>query len=134
MTWLRNAAAFAAGALLLTLPAAATAQPIHQLRVYEIFEHNKAQFHARFRDHAVRIMARHGFTILALWESKAAGRTEFVYLLEWPDEATMKAGWESFLTDPEWIEIKARTRGQGALVGEIREKTLVPTDYSPKLD
>ena len=28
---------------------------IQQLRIYEIFEKNKAQFHARFRDHAARI-------------------------------------------------------------------------------
>ncbi len=25
---------------------------IHQLRIYEIVENNKAAFHARFRDHA----------------------------------------------------------------------------------
>jgi hypothetical protein len=31
---------------------------IHQLRIYEIFEPNKAAFHARFRDHAARIMQR----------------------------------------------------------------------------
>jgi hypothetical protein len=49
---------------------------IHQLRIYEIFEHNKAAFHARFRDHAARIMARHGFQIVAMWEAKTAGRTE----------------------------------------------------------
>ena len=30
---------------------------IHQLRIYEIFEHNKAAFHQRFRDHAARIIA-----------------------------------------------------------------------------
>ena len=29
---------------------------IQQLRIYEIFEKNKAAFHARFRDHAARIM------------------------------------------------------------------------------
>ena len=39
---------------------------IHQLRIYEIFERNKAAFHARFRDHAMRIMARHNFRILAM--------------------------------------------------------------------
>ena len=50
---------------------------IHQLRIYEIFERNKAAFHARFRDHAARIMARHGFRIIALWETASAGRIEF---------------------------------------------------------
>ncbi len=28
---------------------------IHQLRIYEIFEHNKAAFHERFTRHALRI-------------------------------------------------------------------------------
>ena len=39
---------------------------IHQLRIYEIFEHNKAAFHDRFRDHAARIMQTSGFEIIAM--------------------------------------------------------------------
>lgn len=42
---------------------------IHQLRIYEIFERNKAAFHARFRDHCIRIMRRYGFEIVEMWES-----------------------------------------------------------------
>ena len=30
--------------------------PIYQLRIYEIFEQNKADFHERFRGHAMPIM------------------------------------------------------------------------------
>ncbi len=40
---------------------------IHQLRIYEIFERNKAAFHDRFRDHAARIMRSYGFDIIAMW-------------------------------------------------------------------
>ena len=29
---------------------------IHQLRMYEVFEHNKAAFYERFHKHAARIM------------------------------------------------------------------------------
>ena len=57
------------------------AMMIHQLRIYEIFERNKAAFHARFRDHAAPIMARHGFRIMAMWETASAGRIEFAYIL-----------------------------------------------------
>ena len=39
---------------------------IQQLRTYEIFEKNKAAFHARFRDHAARIMQAGQPTIAAL--------------------------------------------------------------------
>ena len=62
---------------------------IHQVRIYEIFDGNKQAFHDRFRDHAMRIMAKYDFKIVATWESKKDNRTEFVYLLEWPDRETM---------------------------------------------
>jgi len=38
---------------------------IHQLRIYEIFDNNKKAFHDRFRDHAMRIMAKYDFKIVA---------------------------------------------------------------------
>ncbi len=107
---------------------------IHQLRIYEIFEHNKAAFHDRFRDHASRIMKSYGFVIIATWEAKTAERTEFVYLLSWPDEQTMRRAWEHFKRDEEWKKIKKITNAQhGDLVGAIEERTLIPTNYGPSL-
>jgi hypothetical protein len=105
---------------------------IHQLRIYEIFDSNKKAFHDRFRDHAMRIMAKYDFKIVATWESKKDNRTEFVYLLEWPDEETMTDRWEKFLRDPDWIKIKKERREiNGPLVGEIQARTLYLTEYSP---
>jgi heme-degrading monooxygenase HmoA len=105
---------------------------IHQLRIYEIFEKNKAAFHARFRDHAARLMRQHGFRIIDMWESRGQERTEFVYLLEWKDEAARDAGWRSFMADPEWSAIKRTTAAaDGTMVGAIEDRTLYRTDYSP---
>lgn len=107
---------------------------IHQLRIYEIFERNKAAFHARFRDHAARIMGRHGFDIVAMWETASAGRTEFAYILAWPDIETKTRAWQSFMADPEWAEIKRVTSIEhGDLVGAIEDRLMRPTDYSPAL-
>jgi hypothetical protein len=112
---------------------------IHQLRIYEIFEHNKAAFHARFRDHAARIMKRHGFDVIAMWEARsdakdsAPAKTEFVYLLAWPDEAAKAAAWEAFLRDAEWVEIKRLTSAEhGPLVGGIEDRLLHLVSYSPR--
>jgi heme-degrading monooxygenase HmoA len=105
---------------------------IHQLRMYEIFDANKAAFHARFRDHAARIMKTYGFNIVAMWEARSGDKPQFVYLLEWPDEATKTAAWSAFMQDKEWAEIKRVTSAQhGALVGGIEDRTLMPLDYSP---
>ena len=107
---------------------------IHQLRIYEIFEHNKASFHDRFRDHASRIMKTYGFEIVSTWESRTGDKTEFIYLLAWPDEKAMQDAWDRFRADGEWKEIKRATNAKhGDLVGVIQEKTLLPTDYSSAL-
>jgi hypothetical protein len=106
---------------------------VQQLRIYEIFEKNKAAFRARFRDHAARIMqTRYGFRIVAMWETRFGDRTEFAYLLEWPDETTKTAAWSAFMADTEWSEIKRVTHAEhGLMVGQIEDRLLVPTDYWP---
>ena len=104
---------------------------IHQLRIYEIFEPNKAAFHDRFRDHAARLMKTYGFHILGMWEAQTEKRTEFVYLLAWPDEMTMRNAWTRFMADEEWKEIKRVTRAKhGDMVGEIQDRLLTSVKYS----
>jgi len=123
--------AVCAGSSIASEPAAQ--RPIQELRIYEVVERNKQAFHERFRDHAARIMARHGFRIVAEWETRFEGRTEFVYLLEWPDEATMKSRWAAFRADGEWQRIKLESvEAHGELMGGIEDRVLVPTDYSPR--
>jgi hypothetical protein len=108
---------------------------IHQLRIYEIFDANKAAFHVRFRDHATRIMRKYGFHIVSMWENRHSGRSDFVYLLEWPDEATKTAAWTAFMADEEWAAIKRETSAKhGTLVGAIEDRLLCATDYSPRLN
>lgn len=124
---LTAAAAFA-------IPASATerATMIEQLRIYEIFDGNKEAFHARFRDHAARIMKTHGFDIAAMWEAKTKDRTEFVYVLRWPDEATMRERWARFMQDAEWSRIKDSSAAEhGRMVGAIEERVMQRTSYSP---
>lgn len=130
------AAALAGGMVAASPTQAAPARGGHiqQLRIYELLEPTKAAFHARFRDHAARIMKRHGFTIVAMWETEHEGRPQFVYLLDWPNEAAMKTAWARFMADAEWSEIKKQSSAQnGRMMGGIEERVLHPTDYSPRL-
>lgn len=107
------------------------ATPVHQLRIYEIFDRNKAAFHERFRDHAARIMRRHGFDIAAMWEARGESGPEFVYLLRWPDEATMADRWAGFMADEEWSRIKDESAARhGPLVGRIESRVMRVAPYS----
>ena len=107
---------------------------IHQLRIYEIFDATREAFHERFRDHAARLMRKHGFDIRAMWECRTGARLEFVYLIAWPEEA-LDEGWKSFMSDPEWSRIKQETgaAADGPLVGAIEDRRLVATEYDPGL-
>lgn len=106
--------------------------PVFQLRIYEIFENNKKEFHQRFRDHAMRIMKKYNFKIISIYESKSDAKTEFVYFLEWPDETTMKKAWEDFKKDQEWIDVKKQyTAKYGDVVGNVEDRVLTKVDYSP---
>src|SRR3546814_7447883 len=93
-------------AVLLTLAPAATAAPaatpapLQQLRIYEIPRANEGVFHDRFQEHALRIMARHGFAVRSIWRSEPEGKVEFVYLLDWPAAAHMKEALAPFMADP----------------------------------
>jgi hypothetical protein len=105
---------------------------LQQLRIYEINRANRDAFHQRFQDHALRIMQRHGFSVVDMWESDTGEKLQFVYVLSWPDRATMDARWKAFLADEEWIEIKRRTAAEsGELVREANGQPLVRVSYSP---
>ena len=105
---------------------------VYQLRIYEVSADKRDVFHSIFKNHALRIMKRYGFDAVALWESSSVVNFEFIYILKWPDTATMEYQWKRFLADEEWIAIKKKT------VSETREPVLKVTsrllneiEYSP---
>lgn len=107
-------------------------EPIHQLRIYEIPKANIGVFHDRFKDHASRIMKKHGFHIVSIWETEYEHKTEFVYLLEWENADVMESAWNAFMADQEWKDIKIRTgKEHGNFVDHIQDRILKLTDYSP---
>ena len=113
--------------------AAPDESPIYQLRVYGLVDKTKDAFHARFRDHAMPIMKRHGFDIVSIWETREPSGPAFVYLLKWPDEATLKKSWAAFLADPEWVKIKKKTPvSDKPIMRDVeQDRVLHIMDYSP---
>lgn len=108
---------------------------LNQIRIYEIFDETKQSFLNRFRDHAARIMQRHGFKILAMWETVKDERPAFAYLLSWENEAEMKKCWNTFIADDEWKQIKLETQPKsGRIVGDISDHILHPVDFSSALN
>ena len=99
---------------------------IHQLRIYKLTEQGRTEFRDRFRDHAARIMQRYGFNIVGAWQREDRDNAEFMYMLEWSDEDEMKSGWDNFLADEEWLDIRSSAK----LVDGIQDQFLHPVSLS----
>lgn len=98
---------------------------INQLRIYQVTPDLPDEFYERFKNHAMRIMAGYNFTIISIRWSEADDKLEFVYLLEWSNEATMQKQWAAFMADEEWGQIKQRTlETVGEMVLSRKERTL----------
>lgn len=119
--------------VLLSIQVSAQNQPVHQLRIYELTKENKEVFHERFKTEAMRIMKKYEFNIIAIWETEFENKIEFAYLLQWETEAALKKGWEGFMADQEWKDIKKITSAKyGSFVEKIEDRTLWVQDYSPQ--
>ena len=104
---------------------------LNQLRIYEVPSGNRGVFLDRFRDHAARLMAAHGFRIQAMWTADTDEACRFVYLLAWRDAEEMTAAWAAFMADADWAEIKRETAARdGTYVTGIEDLVLTPTAFS----
>ena len=89
--------------------------------------------HARFRDHTLAMLKKHGFTIVGYWspiDPKEADK-KLVYILAYPSKAAADKSWDAFRKDPAWIKAKADSETGGTLVDKVESVYMNPTDYSP---
>ena len=115
--------------------AAAQAQPghVYEMRTYTAADGKLPNLNARFRDHTMRIFAKHNMKSIGYWtpiEGPTAGTT-LVYILEHPSREEATKNWAAFNADPEWQKAKADSEVGGKLVAKAEPVFLAPTDYSP---
>ena len=111
---------------------------VFELRTYTSTAGNLPGLNARFRDHTVKLFAKHGMTNLIYW-NLAAGSPQadrmLVYLLGHDSVDAAKASFDSFRQDPDWVTArKASEEKAGGSLTEAKDgvlsEFLVPTDYS----
>jgi hypothetical protein len=103
-----------------------------EMRAYTANPGKMEALHQRFRDHANRLLARHGMEVLGHWtvESGEGAGTTLIFILAYPSKEARERAWESFKADPDWQKAKAESEKDGVLVGKVVQTFMVPTDYS----
>ncbi len=117
---------------------------IFELRTYTTEPGRLPNLNARFRDHTVKLFAKHGMTNLPYWtphpDQKGANNppdpaNTLIYLLAHKSQDAAKASFDGFRSDPDWVAARkaSEEKAGGSLTikeGGVKSVFLVPTDYS----
>lgn len=91
---------------------------IYELRIYDVIPDRRGALYDRFRKGALRLLGKHGFRIVDMWEPTDA-REKLFYLLAWKDANEREAVWRAFRMDPTWQKLKTATEAAGPMVTKM---------------
>lgn len=106
---------------------------LFELRTYTTHPGKLPALHARFRDHTMKLFAKHGMKNIAYWtptDEKLAKNT-LVYVVSHANADAAKKSWKGFGSDPAWQAAYKASIEDGKLVKHIERVYMTPTDFSP---
>jgi heme-degrading monooxygenase HmoA len=104
---------------------------IYELRIYDVIPNRKQALYDRFTRGALKLLAKHGFKIVDMWEPTDA-REKLFYLLEWPDANAREAGWRAFRSDPAWQRLKTESEAAGPMVTKMDYYLIQSLPFAPR--
>lgn len=109
---------------------AADEHSLYELRTYYTHEGKIDDLHARFRDHTMRLFAKHGIKNIAYW-SPTDDPSTLIYVIAHKNADAAKASWTAFGQDPEWQAVAKASRANGPILTKIDSVYMTKTPYSP---
>jgi hypothetical protein len=105
----------------------------YEMRTYYANEGKLDALHARFRDHAVRLLEKHGIVNVGYWVPIENPDRKLIFLLAYPSREARDKVWQAFIADPEWQNAFKASEADGRLVAKVQSVFLQATDYSPPI-
>lgn len=108
----------------------------YEMRTYYAAPGKLNDLLARFRNHTVKLFAKHGMVNLGYWvpmDDKDGATNKLIYVLAYPSHAARDASWKAFMADPEWQAAQKASETNGKLVEKAEAWFLEATDYSPEI-
>ena len=102
-----------------------------ELRIYHIAAGKQEALFDRFRQHTLKLFARHGIESIGYWMPLDPADQRLHFLLRYPSRQAREASWAAFAADPAWQEAKKASEANGTLVRSAENPFLILTDFSP---
>ena len=104
---------------------------IYEWRMYEAIPGKLEALNNRFSNLTLRLFKKHGMKVIGFWQAVIGTSNILYYMLAYDNLTQREKAWNSFSSDPEWIQGKIASEMEGVLVSKITSMILKPTSYSP---
>jgi hypothetical protein len=104
---------------------------LYEMRVYHCLPGRLPALLKRFETKTLAIWAKHGIRQAGFFTT-VVGETnqQLVYFLTWESLAERERKWSAFMSDPEWLAVRAETEKDGQIVAHLSNQILAPTAFS----
>ena len=104
---------------------------LYELRIYHCVPGRLPALLNRFDTITLELWKKHGIRQAGFW-TVAIGESnqDLYYLLAWESMAERETKWTAFMNDPQWLEARAETERDGAIVASVNNQILQPTSFS----
>lgn len=107
---------------------------VYEMRTYYAAPGKLDALHARFREHTLKLFAKHGITNIGYWVPLENPDRKLIYILAYPNSESREKSWKEFMADPEWQAAYKKSEIDGKLVSKVESVYLTATDYSAKIE
>jgi hypothetical protein len=103
---------------------------VFELRTYFAADGKMDALHARFKNHTIKLLEKHGMQLIGFWTDDKEPQRKLIYLVAHKSKAAADASWKAFRADPDWVAAKKKSEEGGSLTEKIELVWMNPTDYS----
>lgn len=104
---------------------------VYELRTYTCVDGKLEALNARFRDHTIQILNKHGIESIGYWVPQGErSKDTLIYIVAHPSREAADKNWKGFLADPEWKRVAGESEANGKIVLKIESVFLDPTEFS----
>jgi hypothetical protein len=104
---------------------------LYELRVYRCIPGRLPALIKRFDTATLKLWEKHGIRQVGFWTTLIGeSNQELTYMLAWNSLAEREQKWNGFMADPEWVDKRAESEKDGAIVANIVSQILQPTSFS----
>jgi NIPSNAP protein len=104
---------------------------IYELRVYRCVPGRLPALLKRFETTTLDLWKKHGIRQVGFWTTLVGeSNNDLTYMLAWDSLAERERKWNAFASDREWLDKRAESERDGAIVQTVSNQLLSPTAFS----